>query len=136
MSERDEILEQRKLIAELMLENAALLNDNAKLQDKCNKLQMEYDDRTPVYRAHCPKCDGTDLQYIETVDRYCDVIGATDDGVYILDPSWPPNIDDEGTNERLCCKTCEHTWHLDGRDTQGVRTEIDWADDTLMVQAY
>lgn len=97
---------------------------------------MEDDDKTPIYRAHCPKCNGTDLQYIETVDNYCPVIGVTDDGIYTLDPVWPPDIDEEGTNGRLRCKSCKHTWHLDGRDTNGVKTDIDWYDSTLSVIMY
>jgi hypothetical protein len=97
---------------------------------------MEDDDRTPIFKAHCPKCGATNLQFIETVDRYYHVAGVNDDGVYIIEPDWPPDIDDEGAEQRLSCRDCYYTWHTDGRDTDGVTTEIDWFDDTLAVLAY
>lgn len=86
------------------------------------------DGKWPVRRPRCHLCGGEEFTYAEIVERRCLVLGVTDDGVYVIDSSWPPNIDDEGEHACLECDKCGYKWHLDGRDTSGVTTNVHWAE--------
>ncbi len=59
----------------------------------------------------CPECGCAELQLIETTTRYYALESATTALVRAI-PDWPPDIDDEGENQRLRCSACTHEWPI------------------------
>lgn len=73
----------------------------------------------------CPKCGGSELRLIEDVTRYYRLSKATTAAVKAV-ADWPPDIDNDGENQRLHCSNglCLHEWPiLDG-------VALDWEDES------
>lgn len=82
------------------------------------------DGSAPGQALTCPKCGGDDaIRLLEDVTRYFDIRKSTTRRVVAV-ADWPPDIDDEGENTRLQCRTCMHEWPLDAA------ISLEWIDES------
>jgi DNA-directed RNA polymerase subunit M/transcription elongation factor TFIIS len=61
----------------------------------------------------CRKCGSADVELVEMVKRYFRVLGSEADGRVNVENFWPPDISDEGTDQRISCRSCGYSFDID-----------------------